>query len=176
MARLRARRSSPRVVLRGSLRPVLGSGASSVLRVMHLGQKPGMAGLCLPGMAAAAALRGQARRREAVRGFQGPRLPRLAQKEWGAVQVLTAELKGRCCRVGRPAARSGDGPRRRSRQGSVVLLRASGYRGLTCGTPAKPDQGSTWVERLRWLGIETTGRTHLESVRAKFRRGTARCR
>ena len=33
-----ARRSSPRVVLRGSLRPVLGSGASSVLRVMHLGQ------------------------------------------------------------------------------------------------------------------------------------------
>ena len=33
-----ARRSSPRVVLRGSLRPVLGSGAFSVLRVMHLGQ------------------------------------------------------------------------------------------------------------------------------------------
>ena len=27
------------------------------------------------------------------------------------MQVLTAELKGRCCRVGRPAARSGGGAR-----------------------------------------------------------------
>jgi hypothetical protein len=142
------RRSSPRAVLRGSFRPVLGSGVSSALRMMHLGQKQGTTGLCSPGMAAAVALRGQAHRREAVRGFQGPRLPRLAQKERGAVQVLTAELKGRCCRVGRPAARSCGSPRRRSRQGSAVLLRASGYRGSTCGTPAKPDQGSTRVERL----------------------------
>jgi len=117
VARLRAHRSSPRAVLRGSFRPVLGSGVSSALRVMHLGQKQGTAGLCSPGMAAAAALRGQAPRREAVRGLQGPWLPRLAQKERGAVQVITVELKGMCCRVGRPAARSGGGPRRRSRAG-----------------------------------------------------------
>ena len=60
-ARLRARRSSPRAVLRGSLRPVLGSGASSALRAMHLGQKQGTAGLCSPGMAAAVELADAAR-------------------------------------------------------------------------------------------------------------------
>ena len=76
---------------------------------------------------------------------------------------------------------------RRSRVGGVVRAELAGRavrccselldsRGSTRGTPAKPDQGSTRVKRHRWLGIETAGRTHLESVRAKFRRGRARCR
>jgi len=70
-ARLGTRQSLPKLVLWGSFRPGLGSGVVGTLRMLHLGQKRGTAGLCSPGMTAAAALRGGAHRRSMFGPNQG---------------------------------------------------------------------------------------------------------
>jgi len=98
--------------LQGSIRPGFGSGADFAIHVIHPGLLlgSGMAGAACAALVAV--LRGGARRREALRGFQGLRpIQTNAKTTEGLWGCLPRVGTGWCGRAGRTATTSSGGSR-----------------------------------------------------------------
>ena len=110
-----ARRTWPNVAVRGSNRPVLGSGVTYRARVVHLGSKrsSGRLGWGLPRRGADCAA--AHRRRWVFWGFPALHLPKSsAKRKGGSLRGSPRACGGRSCCAGRPASRMGGGARRSS--------------------------------------------------------------